>query len=247
MPVFKDFLAGFDYDKPNVMNRLEQRYRHIVEPFKGDIEGGRVLDLACHDGRWSYALAHAGAKSVVGVEGRSDVLERFKTYRQCEVTERIELRCNDLFAELESEVEAGEKYDVVAIFGVFYHLVDHFRLLDLARSLGPKLIIVDSNFASRAHPVILLSQEGTKSDLNAIPGKYGQDAAVTGTPSFSAMELMAKSINHSIEWIDWGNLAEDQRGGLKDYFQPVNRKKMLDDPFWVKRATCALRPNTLAS
>lgn len=242
MPIFKDFLAGPKYSKPRSINRLEQRYRHIVEPFKGEISGSRVLDLACHDGRWSYALAHAGAKSVVGVEGRADVLEMFKTYRQSEVTERIELRCNDIFAELESENRAGEAYDVVAIFGIFYHIVDHFRLLDLVRSLGPKLVIIDSEFVNRPAPIVFLNLERTDAELNAIPGKFGEQIAAAGTPSFSAMELMAKSMNYEIEWVDWSALPESDRDGVGDYFAPVSRKKEGEHPLFVKRATCALRP-----
>ncbi|MDP5216705.1 class I SAM-dependent methyltransferase [Ruegeria sp. 2205SS24-7] len=242
MYVFKDFLKGEKYNKKG-MNRLEQRYRHIVEPFKSDIAGGRVLDLACHDGRWSYALSFAGAKKVVGVEGRADVLDLFKAYPKSEITDRIELRCNDLFAELESEVKAGEKYDVVAIYGVFYHVVDHFRLLDLVRSLGPKLIIIDSEFVQRSRPMICLNKENTSHDLNAIAGKFGERFAATGTPTFSAMNLMAKSIGCSIEWVDWNDLAKDQRAGVKDYYEGVNRQKKSKMPFMVKRATCALRPN----
>ena len=56
-----DFLRTLPpYDEnAGSIKRLHQRHKLIVEPFLPRIRGARVLDLAAHDGRWSYALAHA--------------------------------------------------------------------------------------------------------------------------------------------------------------------------------------------
>jgi len=51
-------------------NRFQQRWRMIIDP-NGDLfQGARVLDIASHDGRWSFAALKAGAEFVEGVEGR---------------------------------------------------------------------------------------------------------------------------------------------------------------------------------
>src|SRR6056297_427491 len=79
---FFDFLKTlppYD-DNANTVYRLEQRRRLIIEPFAPQIEGARVLDIAAHDGRWSYALAHAGAAEVVGVEARAELVARFDAF-----------------------------------------------------------------------------------------------------------------------------------------------------------------------
>ena len=63
MSGFFDFLKSlppYD-DNATTVHRLDQRHRLIIDPFQPQIAGARVLDLAAHDGRWSYALAHAGA------------------------------------------------------------------------------------------------------------------------------------------------------------------------------------------
>jgi len=238
-------LLGLNYKG---VQRLESRYKMIVEPFLDEISGKSVLDLACHDGRWSLLFAVSGARRVVGVEGRPDVLEKFKDFPGAEHTDKIELRCNDIFAELESEVANGADYDVVAILGVFYHIVDHFKLLNLVRSLNPKLIIIDSQFAHDAtlkqtsRPIIVLSMETTQHDLCPIPGPDGREAVAIGIPSFSAMELMARSIDHSIEWVDPNILPTDQRAGVDKYFKTAVRAKYVENPISFKRATCALRP-----
>lgn len=53
-------------DNETTIYRLNQRHKLIIDPFGPQIEGARVLDIAAHDGRWSYALAAAGAAEVVG-------------------------------------------------------------------------------------------------------------------------------------------------------------------------------------
>jgi predicted RNA methylase len=50
-------------------------------PFASEISGARVLDLASHDGRWSYAFAGVGAASVVGIEGRQEMIICSTTFR----------------------------------------------------------------------------------------------------------------------------------------------------------------------
>ena len=51
-------------------NRLNLRHEAIFGENKEVFEGQRVLDIASHDGRWSFAALKAGATSVVGIEGR---------------------------------------------------------------------------------------------------------------------------------------------------------------------------------
>lgn len=53
-------------DNATTIYRLNQRHKLIIDPFLPQIEGARVLDIAAHDGRWSYALAAAGASGSWG-------------------------------------------------------------------------------------------------------------------------------------------------------------------------------------
>ena len=69
-------------EKPNTIFRLVQRHRLIIDPFAEQIAGARILDLAAHDGRWSYALANAGAKNVIGVEARQELLTALSISRK---------------------------------------------------------------------------------------------------------------------------------------------------------------------
>ena len=64
----------FAYNKGQ-RTRLNARYNVILEPLRKEIEGKTVLDLASHDGRWSFAVLTLGAKHVFGVEYRQDLID----------------------------------------------------------------------------------------------------------------------------------------------------------------------------
>lgn len=230
---FFDFLADLPHyqelDKP--VPRMNKRHSFLIEPFKDEIEGAKVLDLASHDGRWCYAFAGAGASEVVGIEARAELVAEFPDYPDEDLKSKVDLRVGDLYKGIEQEVEKGETYDVIGVFGILYHLMDHFRLFQSIRDLKPKLVIVDSEFMLRPAALIWLIKERTDNILNAAPQYEGQEVAVKGIPSFAAMELMAESLNYDIEWVDWDSLPKSERAGVSDYYRPEK----------MRRATCSLR------
>jgi hypothetical protein len=212
--------------------RLDARHRFLVAPYRDEIRGARVLDLGAHDGRWAYALAAAGAAEVVAVEARARLVRRFAAFPDPVLRARVRFREGDVFARLEEAVAAGERFDIVAVFGLLYHLMDHHRLLLLIRRLGPRLVLVDGEFDCRKGPVIQLVRERTARPLNAAPQFPGQQVGVKGIPSFAALEVIADTLGYAATWADWSALPEDAREGVGDYF-------------WTgptRRGTCALRP-----
>ena len=231
---FYDFMAKLDRyaADPNAIERLNERHKMLVTPLTEELEGARVLDLAAHDGRWAYAFAAAGAREVVGIEGRQELIDQFEHYPRAHLRDRITLKCNDIFEGMEAEIAAGARYDVVGVLGILYHVMDHFRLFQLIRKLKPRLIIVDSEFALRPAPVIVLTREATDNILCSIPQVEGQKRALIGIPSRAAMEQIADSLGYRCEWLDWDSLPEHRRRTLKDYYRPEVKR----------RGTCLLRP-----
>ena len=232
---FFDFLAENPrYEGSKLaLNRLNQRHHFIVEQYAAEIAGGRVLDLACHDGRWSYALAAAGAREVVGIEGRAEVVAEFAAYPDDEAKARVRLEVGDVFEKLARLTAAGEKFDVVAIYGLYYHVMDHYRLLSLVAALQPGLVIIDSVFLNRPQPLVKLGFEPTDDKFNAIAQRNGQAQAPFGVPSPAAMDLMAEALGFTTTWSDWSAVPRRRRGGLKEYFERSGPKY---------RDTVALRP-----
>src|SRR5579863_7632854 len=56
-------------------DRLNQRYRALIQSNAGIISGRRVLDIASHDGRWSLAAHKASAEHVLGIEARQHLVD----------------------------------------------------------------------------------------------------------------------------------------------------------------------------
>lgn len=234
---FFDFLTKVDRyagHAPASINRLDTRRRFIVSPFETEIRGKRVLDLASHDGRWSYALASAGASEVVGIEGRPELIEQFAGFPDDEIRSRVRFVEGDLFEELERLCVAGARFDVVAVFGIFYHVMDHYRLLRLIARLQPELVIIDSEWMIHDGPMIRVVLEDTRKILNAIPSETDRIMAPKGVPSRKALEIMATTLGYRTEWVDWEKLPQGERTKLPDYFRTP--------PSVNRRGTCALRP-----
>ena len=229
MNVF-DHLAGAGVP-PETVRRLSRRHRLVVEPFLDEIRGARVLDLGAHDGRWCHAFAQAGAREVVGVEPRAAAIGGFARFPEGEAKARVTLVEGEAIPALETFGAAGERFDVVAVLGLFYHLMEHFRLLWLVRQLRPRLVIVDSEFSLARAPVIEMVRERTDKPLNAVAQIAGQARAIAGRPSFAAMEAMAEALDYRVDWIDPAPL-EATPEGVRDYFRA---RKM-------RRAVCSLRP-----
>ena len=190
---FFDFLA----DNPRYagkrlnLNRLNQRHEFLVEPYAAELAGAKVLDLASHDGRWSYALSAAGAASVLGIEARADQIEQFAAYPDGETKSRVTLVHGDVYDELPKLVARGDTFDVVAMFGFFYHVMDHYGLLKLVKQLAPGLVVIDSEFHLAPEATIRLAVEPTDSPLNSIAHEPDQKIVPVGIPSRAGAEVMA--------------------------------------------------------
>ncbi|MBF4162001.1 class I SAM-dependent methyltransferase [Nocardioides acrostichi] len=229
---FLDETQDHKYAEANIA-RLNARFEMIVEPYRRDLEDARVLDLASHDGRWAYALSGAGAREVVGIEGRQDLIDQFESsYPRGEIADRVHLQQGDIFETLPTMVERGERFDVVAVFGIFYHIMEHYRLLKLIKHVGARLAVIDSEFIIREGPFIRIGEEETSKELNSIPHEQGQDRAPVGVPSREAVERMADTLGYDTAWTDWSARRADQRRGLRDYYRTDH---------WKRRGTCALR------
>ncbi len=230
---FFDFittLPGYSSDS-NDMLRLNRRHLMLVVPFASDLRGVRVLDLGAHDGRWAYALAAAGAAEVVGVEARGHLIARYAAFPQAPFKDKVRLVEGDLFETLDRYIAQGETFDVVTLFGIFYHIMDHMRLLLMIRRLGARLVLVDSEFTHAKGATITLVREDTGKDLNAAPQHEGQSQAIVGIPSITAMEKLAQAAGFAVGWDDAAARFGSDTTGLHDYFREGNKR----------RAFCALR------
>jgi precorrin-6B methylase 2 len=201
-------------------DRLNQRYRALIQSNLELISGRRVLDIASHDGRWSLAAHKAGADYVLGIEARPHLIEAARgnvaEYRV--PAGKVEFVEGDIMVELD-RLEAS-RFDTVFCFGFLYHTIDHMALLRKIARLEPSSLVVDTAISTRPESVIEVREEETEHESAAAIGEPGSPTrAVSGNPSRAALELMLNAAGFStLKYYDWQNAGIERWDDLKDYY-----------------------------
>lgn len=210
-----DFLAGVGYEE-RLIRRMNWRHAHIVVPLLEEIKGARILDLGSHDGRWPSAYADAGAREIVGIEGRASLVEKFNQFPG-ENKDKVKLTVGDFVDDMDKLIAAGETFDIVSCLGVYYHTMQHYRMMCQMATFKPKLIIIDSEFSRSADAIIAVGRENPASDLNSIEQFKDQSFVPVGYPSRKALRMMAKSVGYEMQVVKW-DVPEEEREPVQDYY-----------------------------
>jgi SAM-dependent methyltransferase len=190
-------------------SRMNERYEALFANNRDIFEGARVLDLASHDGRYSFAALKTGAAHVTGVEVRQSLIDRaeeaFAFYGQDPETFRF-VR-GDVF-----EVLAREKFDVdvVLCFGFLYHTYRHTELMYRLHELAPKHLIVDTLVTRGRNPSLRLIREQDAEEIHsAAQDPWAVGRVLVLRPSVPALRMLLHSYGFQIEsTYDWkGRLA----------------------------------------
>lgn len=211
------FLATSE-TKPS-LNRLNHRHRVLIAGNRERIAGKRVLDIASHDGRWSFAALEGGATFAYGIEGRQSLVNKAQdNFRSLGVAEnRYGFACHDALAFLQDATDIAA--DTVFCFGFLYHTPENFRLLELiAHRARPARLIIDSNIVIDPRPIICFDKEDCNVSRNAIQREGSPaDTALVGIPSLAALAVMLDVLGYSMRLTDWHGGAVTDWTDLEDY------------------------------
>ena len=163
-----------------------------------------MLDLASHDGRYSFAALKAGAAHVTGVEVRQSLIDRaqetFAFYDQEPETYRFV--CGDVF-----EVLARERFDVdvVLCFGYLYHTYRHTELMYRLHNLAPRHLIIDTMIVRGRQPTLRVIREEDVEDIrSAAQDAYSVGQVLVLRPSVPALDKLLSAYGFEIESrYDW--------------------------------------------
>jgi len=201
-------------------DRINQRYRALIEANADIISGRRVLDLASHDGRWSFAAHKAGAEYVLGIEARQHLVEAGRrTMQQYAVPAgRVEFVQGDVLTEID-RLDRG-RFETVLCFGFLYHIIDHMVLLRKIARLKPKNLVIDTAISTLPGSVIEVNDEAVEHESAAAFGDPGNPVrAIKGRPSTAALEMMLKGAGFSgVRYWDWQNAGIQRWNDLEDYY-----------------------------
>jgi ubiquinone/menaquinone biosynthesis C-methylase UbiE len=209
---FFDQFARFSETSPTAsrQGRLNLRHQAMFGDNLDIFEGARVLDIASHDGRWSFAALQAGAASVVGLEGRPELIDNAnETFEKYGVDPaRYRFVSGDLFHTL---AEQSGEFDVVLCLGFLYHTLRYNELFARIRRFNPRYLIIDTQVARGEHLGIRLRVEDAVFTSNAIADEYSHGGRVlTGRPTVRGLEAMTSAYGFDLErYSDWAGLLRD--------------------------------------
>lgn len=206
---FDDYARFFQTSKvfPN-RDRLNLRYEAIFAGNQSVLEGARVLDIASHDGRWSFAALRTGAAHVTGIEARPELVEgaRENFAHYGEDPESYTFICGDIFDVLRQQ---SFDVDVVLCLGYLYHTYRHTELLHHIREIDPTCLIVDTYVVPGVkQPFVKLFLDRPDNQGKAILDPYGHaQRTIVGRPSVPALRTMLATYDFGIEQTyDWDSL-----------------------------------------
>ncbi len=184
--------------------RMNERYEALFASNRDIFDGARVLDVASHDGRYSFAALRTGAAHVTGVEARESLIhkaqETFAFYGQDPETYRFV--CGDVF-----EVLAGEKFDVdvVLCLGFLYHTYRHTELMYRFHGLAPRHLLVDTMVVPGTQPILRVIGERDSGDIrSAAQDAYSVGRVLVARPTVPALRLLLDAYGFEIESMyDW--------------------------------------------
>jgi hypothetical protein len=191
------------------LDRLNARYLTLIHANRGLIEGARVLDLASHDGRFSFAALQNGAASVIGVEHEPHLVAKANENMELYAVGRgrYEFLLGDMF-DLIPKLE--HSCDIVFCFGILYHINDHMRLLQAIAEHAPKTLIIDSNISHIERAAIEL-----RAPVAGSPPPVG--AQLEGWPSRAGLDAMLSSFGWTFEYYDWPHSGLVDSPKMDDY------------------------------
>lgn len=191
--------------------RLDWRWQAIVNSNRGLFAKARVLDLASHDGRWSMAALDAGADSVIGIEGRPELVSKARDTLG-NYGFHGEFIVGDVLAEL-PDLPAGH-FDLILNLGFLYHTPKHYEVFEQMARLKPRAIILDTVITPARNALARFTLEGTSWDGAAIgPGK----TAMVAIPSHDFIAMLCKHFSYTLGQVDWESLGVEDWTGIEDY------------------------------
>ena len=188
--------------------RLNLRQEAMIAEHADLLRGKRVLDIASHDGRWSFAaLKTAGASHVIGVEANSELVKNGEETFEHYGVDKDQYRFidADVFDVLADPAAHDIEVDVVMCLGFMYHTLRYAELLNGVRALEPELMLLDTAVHPAPGKLVRIFDEDTSKESASADGVHGHRGhMITGRPTVDALQMMLEVHGYKIEEkFDW--------------------------------------------
>jgi hypothetical protein len=207
----------------NSKERLNMRHVAMIEENREVLKGARVLDIASHDGRWSYAALDAGASHVTGIEGRDYLVANAnKTFAEKGIdASRFTFIHGDAHDVLNQGVGS---FDVVMCLGFMYHTLRYVELFSGISKTGARHVLIDTRVSLADEPVISIYDQPVEKESMAVEDRFSHEGkSLAGSPSMSALSLMLKTYGFEVvSQTDWTKVLQKFPGKERRVGRYVN-------------------------
>lgn len=191
---------------------LNLRYEGIFAENRDILGGARVLDIASHDGRWSLAALECGAKSVVGIEARPDLVANANSNLEHYgyQSDQYQFILGDVHEVLNA---ADFDVDVVLCLGFLYHTLRYNDLFRGIRATRARHVIIDTMTRDMLdpQPLIRVYAEPIEKQSAAAADDFTFGSSVlTGRPNLAAIHKILDCYGYRVERLsDWAGILRD--------------------------------------
>jgi SAM-dependent methyltransferase len=139
---------------PSVVDIFDTRLRMLmsaVDAHFGDrLRETECLDIGCHEGFYSLAMARRGFRKVVGVDAREGNLRRARFVAEGMGVKGIEYRR----ARVETlSADLGRSFGLTLFLGVLYHVEDPMRCLRQVAAVTDELCVLETQVVDEVEGV----------------------------------------------------------------------------------------------
>jgi tRNA (mo5U34)-methyltransferase len=178
-----------------------QRFAHAVP---SDLRGWNVLDIGCNAGFYSIEMKRRGASRVLGIDTDDDYLAQARF--AAEVSgEAIEFRRMSVY----QLADLREKFDLVLMMGVLYHLRYPLLALDLLHDHAVKNLMVFQSLQRGSAEVAPLERDYPFEEtgifeqpgypvMHFVEKRYAHDPTNWWIPNRACAEAMLRSAGFEI-------------------------------------------------
>jgi ubiquinone/menaquinone biosynthesis C-methylase UbiE len=200
-----------------VSNRLNKRHQAIFATRPEIYHGARVLDIASHDGRWSFAALKAGAAHVIGVEPREHLIQNATATLQlygC-TSDQFHFVQGDVFDFMHSSMDS---FDVILCLGFFYHTYRHPELMKLIRRRAPRHLVIDSQVLKSDGLLCAVRKDVITNEFEAAADHTSYNGRTyVAMPSAGLLKDFVEHFGFRMQEVDWAGLIGGEAQGVKDY------------------------------
>jgi hypothetical protein len=188
----------------NWPDRLNLRFEAIIRRTAAQLKDARVLDIASHDGRWSFAALEAGAAHVTGIEVRPELSA---AARGNIATDRFHAVTGDVFTQ---RAIFDQPFDVVLCLGFLYHTTRHEEIFDLIRATNAGTVVVDTRLTPGDGNFVQIQKERADHPAHGMAERGVHDQMILhGWPTRGAVTFMLDHFGYDVEVVDWPKLIAD--------------------------------------